>query len=383
VKVCIIRNAEVESNASMNRIIDALLSIDIECVVLSRSRYKNKGLIRKQYRIKNKAVETYEIQIKTEFGRGLSGIFQLIRYQFNVLKWLIKNKKKYNIIHAFDLDAGLPSIIAAKMLKKRLIYHIADFYVDSRGGIPKKFQKTIKKVEYFIINNSEVTIVCTEDRKEQIHGSRPKKLYVIHNVPNIKKTKPRNDNDQLDKNKQRKNIVFTYVGSLSETRFIKQVLNIFKRNPQFTLVIAGIGKYADYVKEHAKDYKNIVYYGKVDYNKALELYAKTDIMFAMYDPKVANHKFAAPNKIYESMAMGKPIIVAEKTGLSNLVRERNMGWVINYTEKDFENLILSLDAQKNLLDIKGKNASKAYADFSWQKTKNEIINLYSEIRKDI
>src|SRR5699024_4254680 len=159
-RVCIIRNAENRTNASITRVVDAVLSSDNKCILLTRNRYgKTKRTIRKTYTYNQQNIDNYEINIKTRTGRGLLNLFQLIFYQLIVFIWLIRHKDKYDIIHAFDLDAGIPTLIVSKVLGRKYIYHVADFYVDSRGGIPAIFKKAIRQLEYFVINNAETTIL--------------------------------------------------------------------------------------------------------------------------------------------------------------------------------------------------------------------------------
>ena len=56
-------------------------------------------------------------------------------YEFEVFKWLRKNRKLFDYIHVFDLDAGLPVMLFANYSGKKYIYHIDDFYADSKDGI--------------------------------------------------------------------------------------------------------------------------------------------------------------------------------------------------------------------------------------------------------
>lgn len=146
-----------------------------------------------------------------------------------------------------------------------------------------------------------------------------------------------------------------------------------------TLNLAGMGVLSDYVKEAAKEYSNINYYGIIDYDKALRLYSQTDFMFAVYDPIVPNHKYCAPNKVYEAMALGKPIIVARGTGIDRIVSDNKMGVVIEYSEEAFEKLILKIKEGK--LDIKSLsyNSQNAYNRYSWEEMKKRIANIYNNL----
>lgn len=294
--------------------------------------------------------------------------------------WFIKNRDKYDIIHAFDLDTGLPALLSCMLTKKRYNYHIADFYVDSRGGIPQVLKKFIRRIEYSVINRADTTVICTEKRAIQIEGSKPNNLVVVHNTPSISRElinkyieEKKNDEES------RREVVFTYVGALSEDRFIRIAIDVIKRYPMITLNLAGMGILSDYVKEAAREYSNINYYGIIDYDKALRLYSKTDFMFATYNPIVPNHKYCAPNKVYEAMALGKPIIVARGTGIDRIVSENRMGVVIEYSEEAFEKIILKIEEGK--LDIKflSYNSKNTYQKYSWEEMKKRIAKIYNDL----
>jgi len=377
--VCIIRNAEVETNASVIRIIDALLGIDVVPITLSRSRLRkslNEKIKVKTFMHKTDEIPNYEIQIPTDRGRGLINIFQLVNYQITVFLWLMKNRRKYDILHAFDLDAGIPAVLGAKLLNKKIVYHIADFYADSRKGIPNSFKKLVSFLEFKLINSSDATIICTDERKEQIKGSNPRRLHVIYNTP-IHDFEDNVGNNTIVINKD--SIVLCYVGTLAETRFIKQILDIVKRRPEITLNIAGIGPLENYVSNTAKYIDNVNYFGELKYDDALKLYSRCDLMFAMYDPNIANHKYSAPNKIYEAMMLEKPIIVAKGTGIDKIVEREKIGFTINYNEKSFEELLNKIVTNKKVLDEVRLRMRDVYPKFSWDLMKKRIHKIYSEI----
>lgn len=380
-KICIVRNAESRTNASIIRVLDALLSNKKKVILLTRSRYNEKnGIIKKHHIHEEEKINNYEINIKGKTGRGFLNIFNLIYYQFVVFKWLLSHKEEYDVIHSFDLDAGLPVLLVSKISNKKYVYHIADFYVDSRGGIPNILKKVIKKIEFMIIRNAEATIICTEERREQIKGSKPKKLTVVHNTPSkdsINKEEVFSDLS-LEKENDEK-ITFTYVGALSESRFIKTIIDVFKLYPEFRLELAGMGKMSDYAKEASISYENINYYGRIDYEEALNLYSKADVMFAIYDPNIRNHKYSAPNKVYEAMIKGKPIIVAKNTSVDKIVEKEKMGFIIDYTRNDFENILSIISNDESILKAYGNNARKTYEKYSWDIMKKRLTNIYENI----
>ena len=79
------------------------------------------------------------------------------------------------------------------------------------------------------------------------------------------------------------------------------------------------------------------------YDEVLKLEDKCDILFATYNPDVPNHKYSAPNKVYEAMALGKPIVVCKDTGVDDIVVNNKIGFSIKYNAQEFYEVIKSID----------------------------------------
>lgn len=375
-RICIIRNSEGPMNAQLMRIGTALNKTDHEYFFVTRNRdASDEGkVIEKILTIDGRDIPNYEIQLPAMIGGGVKNIVPLIKYRNILTKWLKDNQMKYDAIHAVDYDAASVSMKIKNKYNKKLIYHIADFYADSRLNIPTLLKKYLRQNEYKVINKADATIICTDDRKEQIKGSKPNNLIVVHNTPPRKQEKFtaefQNNNDVLN---------LTYVGGLEKKRFIDQAISVLKNNPKYHLTIAGsIGDARETIAE-IDQINNINFLGKISYEKALELYMNTDVMFAMYDPNHPNHRYSAANKVYEAMLLGKPIIVANNTGMDKIVREENMGYTIDFNKEAFKDLLIHLENNRDEVFDKSKNAYDAYSRYSWEEMEKRIINLYKNI----
>lgn len=383
-KVCISRNTEARTNAAIARVTDALYKeVDSVCI-LSRNRFseKERGIKKKQYYIGDNTVDNYEINIKSTPGKGLINIFQLLFFQIRAFFWFFGNREKYDLIHAFDLDVGLPALLISKITKKKYVYHIADFYTDSHSNLPDKIKSLVKKLEFKVINNAIATIICTEERIKQIEGSKPKNLTVIHNTPIFTEKILDNTLNDLETDKSKEEIIFTYVGTLSKSRFIESAIEVIKDYPQIVLNIAGVGKLTNHVESMSKRYSNIKYYGMVDYNEAFKIYSKTDFMFAIYDPEIPNNRFSAPNKVYEAMMLGKPIVVAKNTGIDTIIIDNNMGFVIDFSKEAFKELLDKIMNKSTDWKVTGANAKLAYDKYSWVTMKKRLVELYRYINSN-
>lgn len=376
-RVCIIRNADGEMNAQMERVATALAEAGHDFFYVTRARNTdlNQQVIEKELEVSGMTVRNFEIQLPAVRGGGLKNLKPLYQYGRILEKWLLENEDLYDTIHAIDYDAGSVAARIAKKKNKEFVYHIADFYADSRLGIPSQLRLLIAQWERKLIGKADATIVCSEDRIQQIKGSHPKELVVVHNTPARQQIVKQADIPKVIKEK----LVLTYVGGIEKKRFIDQVVEAVAKYPNIELLLAGDGDATEKVLEVSSKHENVKYYGRIAYQEALALYADTDLMFAMYDPSHPNHKYSAANKVYEAQLMGKAIIVAKGTGMDKIVADNNMGYVIDYNQAAFSAILEHILANQEELYEKRVNALLAYPKYSWDEMKQRIITLYDKL----
>lgn len=316
--------------------------------------------------------------IPAVYGGGMKrNLKALFVFQKRLKAWLKKHREEYDVIHAFDFDTGWIAKKIAKKYDKKFVYHVLDFYADSHFSQKGILRGIIKKLEFSVINKADATIVCTEKRKEQIKGSCPRKLMVIHNTP---KFDIHNIHSEIVV-KPSKKWKIVYVGVFTKGRLLEELSQIVKENPDLLeLHIGGYGEQEALIKKYAENSENIFYYGKLKYSDVLALEKQCDIMTAIYDPNIPNHKYAAPNKFYESLALNKPIIMAKDTGFDDFFDAHNIGCLIEYNKNSLEEGIKRLAERLKLrlnAEIGNDEIYRTY--FSWEIMARRIEELYNAL----
>ena len=129
---------------------------------------------------------------------------------------------------------------------------------------------------------------------------------------------------------------------------------------------------------------NLTWHGRIPYQKTLELTANADVSFATYDPDIPNHRYASPNKIFEAMMLGIPIITARNTNMDQIVLANDCGVVVDYGDlEELENALLGLAGDPVLREKMGRNGRAAYQrEFSWQVMASRFGDLYTAVLGD-
>lgn len=341
-----------------------------------------KGIKDTTVEIGNKSFVFHHIGIKAPLGQGFKRLFiPLLKFWIRELRYLNKNKKRYDVIHACDFDTGFPLMML--LHKPKIVYDIYDYYADTHSA-PKIIDKSIRKLETRLIRKSDAVIICNEIRKKQILPAEPEKLYIIHNSPpdiNMLSTKCTS--------KSSSKIRLVYVGTLSKDRFLMEMSEVISGRDDIELHIGGIGVLESYFSQISGKFSNITFYGKMSYNDVLSLEKECDIMTATYDPRIINNRYASPNKFYESLMLKKPLIMMKNTGMDTFVEEYKLGEVIDVELENFkEGFSRALDnliSKKDQWTEMGERGFKLYNEkFSWHEMEKRLLNLYDdlEIKQD-
>lgn len=370
-KVLIIRSTSILKDSRTIKLINELLNFGYDVETLGWDRLGEYDSDEMDYKFGGKTAKIFFFKQKCQYGAGLKNINNFIKFR----KWIkqqIKKRDDNYIIHACDFDTA--SVAFKAKGGKKFIYDIYDYFSESRN-LPKIFKNIISKSENKIINASDAVIICSEQRIKQIEKTNPKKLFVIHNTPNINNI----CSDFKLKSSSNKTKV-AYVGVLSGNRLLKEILEKSSDFPDIELHIGGVGELENEVKSISQKQDNVFYYGSMPYDDVLALERNCDILFATYNPNIPNHKYSAPNKFYEAGALSKPVIVCKNTGIDEVVESGGVGFAIQYDADEFYNVINKLAKDKNMLLEYGKRGHEVYLkNYSWEEMKKRIKSLYDYV----
>lgn len=266
----------------------------------------------------------------SRYGAGFKNLFSLLLFNLFVFRVLVKSREMVKTIHACDFDTILPALLFKKLFGGKLIYDIFDWYVDSRALVNPVLKSIILRLEAVCLKNSDATIICEEERASQL-VVLPQKLWVLPNIPDMQNFEPHLHPGSSSK------IRLSYVGILSPERGLEKAIRfVSAHSDHFEFHMAGMGQLQDEIVALVKTASNIFYYGEVPYKSGLNLMKNSDLIVALYEKTNPNHIYAAPNKYYEGLFLGKPILTTEGTLVGKKTAKHKTGFVIGENYEDLE-----------------------------------------------
>lgn len=309
---------------------------------------------------------------------GYKAALNRIKWFFYVIKTLLLFKKGNIVIHACDLDSAFPAIIYKKFFNRsvNVIFDVFDWYSATLYNQPKFILWSFKHMERIVVCSSYKIILCEVERKEQIpYPINESKISILPNIPDFSDrmflvADPRYEfNNSL--------LTFAYVGGLVQERCLDEIIELALKG-RINLLIAGYGgvNYEEKLS-NLSDCPNIKYFGKVQYMDGLNIMYNADIIYAMYATSNPNHIYAAPNKYYEAMFLGKPLFTTKGTIVERKVIQNNIGYVAGESIESISDVIDTITHDD--LMIMGKNASSLWNQKYCLYTKKYLDTIYKKM----
>ena len=259
------------------------------------------------------------------------------RFLFNYIKFIkfvfkIKKNIKSKVYYASDLS----SLILANKIKSK----DADVIYDSReifsalGPLSRNAfkQKILTILEILSVRKIKDIVVSGEMDAKYLSEYFPTghNYHIIKNLPNYRKIIKSDYFRQLY-NIPNDKYILLYQGVLLEGRGIIPTLKFLKTTNKYVLVLIGDGLLKSEIKKIIKEDKleNKVYLHKqIPYNQLLNITSSADIGLSLIEPISFSYTLALPNKLFEYILAGLPVLVTNLPAMANFVDQNKVGEVV-------------------------------------------------------
>lgn len=288
----------------------------------------------------------------------------------------------WDAVHAIDFDSFVPAVLASKVLRRPVIYDIGDFYADVMRFpiLPTLSRKITANVDRKLMRLADIVVLPDESRIEQVGVDTARRpVIIINNSPDPSLMVGLHGSDS-----DSSGFSVFYGGGVKKERGLMEVCLSVRTLSDVRLTIMGYcpPSFDAELRELCRDSKNIsLHLEWVTYEEIIRETAKAQLLFGLYDPRIPNNRYASPNKLFEAMMCGKPIIVSDGSSMADIVRRENCGLVVPYGDvAEIREAILKLKNDSQLRETLGQNGRKAYEDsYSWRIMGQRLLDSYQHL----
>ncbi len=316
-------------------------------------------------------------------------VLDYISFLFSSRKEIKKQIKEFNPDIIIGFSSVLSNYWGAVFANKAKIPYIYYWYdIVHVLNVPKQFSWLAKIIEKRIIKKSDSIVVINEVLKDYIidFGADPKITEVIPGGVDFERFNPLNVDSNYYREKygfSDEDTVLFFMGWLYHFAGLKEVIKelsqIKDEHPNIKLLIVGRGDAYSDLKDLIKIYeleKTVIMTGEMPYEEIPKLIASADIcLLPAHNNEIM--KDIVPIKIYEYLAMHKPVIT---TTLSGVMKEfgKDNGVLYVQSQEDVIPTALTLDEE----EIKKIKISAKFfiEDYSWTKIIDEFEEFCNDLR---
>jgi glycosyltransferase involved in cell wall biosynthesis len=227
-----------------------------------------------------------------------------------------------------DLDTGVVGLSVARLRRKPFIYHCLDpYHAALPQGWPPFMADLARWMEDAVISSADLFVITDLKRLPQHEGARPRQVVELANVPLPELA-------ELTE-APHEGFIVGYIGSQVPGRNLETTIDAVAelQAEGVSLVMGGFGPLAEEMAARAQGQSNVRFLSWVPAEELYPLERTFDLFVYVTDRENPAYRWVSPNKLFESMALGRPIIVGEGTLAAERVAAAGNGIAIPYGDK--------------------------------------------------
>jgi glycosyltransferase involved in cell wall biosynthesis len=258
------------------------------------------------------------------------------------------------------------------ILYRSLVCELYDGVVERYGNKKSRFAPLLVRYGNFIRRSAD-KIIVTDERRFELLGPVRSKAVIVSNFPE-------DPGDDVTTIVPKGNTKIYVSGSLSLSRGLKEILDCVDRLDNVEIVSAG-WLYDSFATDTFVKHPKVTYMGIVSGIESLRLAAQCDAIFSFYAPTSVNNIYASPNKIYDALSVGRPVIINSEVIVSKWVVENEYGWSCPYDDVSSLSLILHKikEGRSGLPEFVDRARSDFSSKYSWQQMETVLASLYNNL----
>jgi len=177
--------------------------------------------------------------------------------------------------------------------------------------------------------------------------------------------------------------IVLYQGQLISDRGIEQAMEAILEVPAATLVLLGYGTGLARYRNLASDarYRERVRFLPAVPPSALLLWtASADVVVMPIQPTSANHRHTTPQKLFEALAAGVPVVASDLPGMAAIVRDTGAGELCDPTSPasiaEAIRRIVSASPQDRAA-LRARALDAAHREYSWELQVETLLEVYA------
>lgn len=301
---------------------------------------------------------------------------------FNIRLFIFLLFHRCDCLLSNDLDTLLPNFWISKFKRIPLIYDSHEYFTEVPELVSRpKVQRVWKRIEEYVVPKLPEMITVNQSIADLFHEKYGIKVHIIRNIP-MRKMLPAPASRQevgLDPNKH---ILVLQGSGINIHRGSEELLDAMQYLDDCQLVIIGGGDVLPILKEkvaanHWDD--RVKFFPRMPYQQMMAITQLAELGFTLDKDTNLNYRFSLPNKLFDYIQAGVPIIASHLTEIERIITDYNIGTFIdNHEPKTIAATIQNALNDEKILSLWKNNLIFAAQNLCWENEEGVLLRIYEK-----
>jgi glycosyltransferase involved in cell wall biosynthesis len=301
--------------------------------------------------------------------------------------------RRFDAWHCNDAEAFAIGLLAKGIRPRlKLIYDCHEFEGE-RNGKSIAYLKGIRWLERRFIRFAEEVIVVSPSiarayqKRYQMFDLPP--VSLVRNVPHRLEPMRSKGNPQEGELRESlglmpQDFIALYQGAFTMNRGIEELLAMSShlKGSRIHLVFMGYGMHEDLIRAEAEFNENVHFQSAVPYSEVLSYTCGADVGLVSVRPICLSYLYCLPNKLFECIQAGVPVLVNELPDCVSLLEHYGIGKVVKgNTPEHWLEALRQMERENPSLKAKVKEGLiRAQSELNWEKEQSSLTAIYGRLR---
>ncbi|MDD4213411.1 MAG: glycosyltransferase [Bacteroidales bacterium] len=355
---------DLVTDQRVHRTCKTLLLLGFNVTLIGRKKKNSLYLDNRTYKM---------LRFRMFFEKGF-----LFYFFYNIRLFFLLLFKKNHLLFSNDLDTLLPNFLVSKIKGIPLFYDSHEYFTGVPELIHRPFvQKIWKRLEKFIFPKLENIITVNDSIANLYKSEYNKELVVVRNIPETKTSMILKHKTELGL-PDNKYIIILQGSGINIQRGSEEAVEAMKYIKNACLLIVGDGDVLPLLKNYVAENKmedKVIFIPKQSPENLIHYTANADLGLSLDKDTNINYRFSLPNKLFDYIHAGIPVLASPLTEVKKIIEEFNIGCCIESHDPKHiaEKIEFMLTNTKNRENWE-KNLKLAVAKLNWAEEQKKLIS---------
>jgi len=301
---------------------------------------------------------------------------------FNVRLFFVLLWRRADLLFANDLDTLLPNYLISRIKKIPIIYDSHEYFTETPELVNRKFVQGVwKKLEASLLPRIK-TVITVNDSIARLFGEKyHKEIHVVRNIPprRADASVPAPATLSLANDKP---VVLLQGSGINIQRGAEELVEAMQYVQHGQLLIIGGGDVIGQLKQMTRDLQltdKITFMPAMPFEKLRSYTRQAAIGLSIDKDTNINYRYSLPNKLFDYIHAGVPVLVSPLTEIKKIVDEWQVGETISSHEpRSIARHIDTMLADTEKLQRYRQNCIAAAEVLNWENEKQVLIKILKQ-----